>query len=356
MSPRDFESPATAQSKSRAVARGFVLPFVLIAIAATSIVAFAMTAEAFRDLRGQQGAAHAAQVASAADAALARALARYADDSIWLRPLGVPLTHMAEVNGTPVTVQWQRHQPLVASLRTRSHRGTGRRLDAAAREHYRAVWLEPPRLPILAALTTNGPVVGREGTLVSGVDVALSDSPCGTTRDTASVPPIVAPAVREEVLGGWPSAPASTHLPEALSHEVQTAIEAVGARLPITVAPVTGGPFPVSPEWSALQWRGSTVFLVGPGRWTGLVVVRGNLVITGAVEVTGLLIVDGHLDASAAQLSVHGAVLAVNPTASGVILGGHSRLWYDRCAVQMALAAVARPSLAPFSLWHSLPR
>ena len=356
MPPRHAGRPVTARSSRRAVARGFVLPFVLIAITATSLMAFAMTAETLRGLRGQQGAAHAAQVAGAADAALARALDRYTNDSLWLRPLGVPHTRTADVNGTPVAVQWQRHQPLVASLRTHSRRGNGRRLDAAAREHYRAVWLEPPPLPILATLTTNGPVVGREGTLVSGVDIALSDSPCGTTRDTASVPPIIAPAVREEVSGGWPSAPTSTHLPETFPHEAETAIEAVGARLPITLAPATGGHFPVSPEWTALQWRGSTVSLVGPSRWTGLVLVRGNLVVTGSVHVTGLLIVDGHLDASAARLSVHGALVAANPGASGVMLGGHSSLWYDRCAVQMALAAVARPSLAPFSLWHSLPR
>jgi len=353
---RPGRNPVTASANRRASSRGFVLPFVLIAITATSMMAFAMTTEALRGLRAQQGAAHAAQVAGAADAAIAWALDGYADDSLWLRPLGVPHTRTADVYGSPVTVQWQRHQPLVASLRTHSRRTPGRRLDAVSREHYRAVWLEPPPLPILAALTTDGPVVGREGTLVSGVDIALSDSPCGTTRDTASVPPIVAPAVREEVPGGWPSAPTSPHLPESFPLEMETAIAAIGARLPMTVAPLTGGKFPVSPEWAALQWRGSTVSLLGPSRWTGLVVVRGNLVVTGAAHVTGLLIVDGHLDASAARLSVNGAVVVANPGASGVMLGGHSRLSYDRCAVQMALAAVARPSLAPFSLWQSLPR
>jgi len=346
----------TARSSRRAAPRGFVLPFVLIAITATTIMAFAMTAEALRGLRGQQGANHAAKVAGAADAALAQALDRYTHDSLWLRPLGVPHTRTADVNGNHVTVQWQRHQPLVASLRTQSRRENGRRLDAAAREHYRAVWLEPPPLPILAALTTNGAVVGREGTRVSGVDVAASDSPCGTTRDTASVTPIIASAVREAVPGSWPSAPTPIHPSGAFPDEAQSAIAMMGTRIPITVAPVTPGPFPVSPEWTALQWRGSTASVAGPSRWTGLVVVRGNLVVTGAVHVTGLLIVDGHLDASAARLSVHGAVLATNPGASDVMLGGHSRLSYDRCAVQMALAAVARPSLAPFSLWHSLPR
>lgn len=346
----------TSRTRARALTRGFVLPFVLIAITAASMMAFAMTAEALRGLWGQQGAAQGADAAGAADAALALALDRYVEDSLWIRPLGVPRIRTVQVNGTTVAVQWQRQQPLVATLRARSHRTDGRRLNAAVREHYRAVWLAPPPLPIPAALSTNGPVVGRDGTRVSGGDVALPNSPCGPARDTASIEAIVAPSVREEVPGSWPSAPSPSALPPALLREAQAAIEAIGVRLPVTAAAVTGGPFPVSQGWTALQWRGSTVSLVGPTRWDGLVVVRGNLVVSGAVDVTGLLVVDGHLDASAARLSVQGAVLAVDPRASGVTLGAQSRVSYDRCAVQMALAAVARPTLAPFSLWQSLQR
>jgi hypothetical protein len=74
------------------------------------------------------------------------------------------------------------------------------------------------------------------------------------------------------------------------------------------------------------------------------------------VYVTGILIVEGYLDATAASLSVQGAVVAVDTSARGVMLGARSDLRYDRCAVQMALATVARPTLAPFSLWHSLPQ
>lgn len=346
----------TARRSTRAVARGFVLPFVLVAITVASMLAFAFTAEAVYGMRGQRGAAQGVDVAGASDAALAQALESHAADSLWMLPLGVPRTRNVIANGTTIEVQWQRQQPLVASLRARSHRSDGRRWDAAAREHYRAVWLAPPPLPVVAALSTNGTVVGREGTQVSGRDVIRPDSPCGIGRDTTSVEAVVAPAVREEGPGGWPDAPPVRYPPPGFLRAVQAVLGTIGDRLPVTSAGITARAFPPSQDWTPLQWRGSTVTVTGPTRWTGMVVVRGNLVVTGSVNVTGLLVVDGHLDATAASLSVQGAVVAVDTTARGVMLGARSDLRYDRCAVQMALAAVARPTLAPFSLWHSLER
>jgi hypothetical protein len=65
---------------------------------------------------------------------------------------------------------------------------------------------------------------------------------------------------------------------------------------------------------------------------------------------------DGSLDAAAAQLTVQGAVVAADTNAGGVTLGAAGAVRYDRCAVQLALAVGARPSLAPFSLWHRLSR
>lgn len=349
--PRETAAPRDRRCSSR----GFVLPFVLIAITAASMLAFALTAEGLQGVRGQRAAAHGADAAGAADAALAQALATYPDDSVWMAPLGVPRTNTVEVNGIAVAVQWQRHQPLVASLRALS-RTTGGRLDAAEREHVRAVWLAPPPVPVVAALASNGAITGREGTLISGGDLVVPDSPCGPMRDTSSVAAVVAPEIRGDVSGSWPGVPVAVPVPTDFLHNVRAALGVIGARLPETVVGVTARAFPASRSWAPLQWRGDTVRLAGATRWSGLVVVHGHLVVTGSVHVTGLLLVDGALDASAADLTVQGAVLVADTSASGVMLGARSHLFYDRCSVQMALASVARPSLAPFSLWHSLPR
>ncbi len=336
--------------------RGFVLPFVLVAVAAASILAFALTAEGLQAVRGQRGAERGADAAGAADVALAQALDRFATDSLWNLPLGTSSSRSVVVNGVGVTVQWQRLQPLVASLRVLARTAAGPRIDAGVRDFYRAVWLSPPPVPVIAALASNGPVTGEDGTLVSGADLALTASACGAARDTMSVDGVSAPAIDGSGPGGWVGAPLPAPADPGLLSEVHDALTVIEGRLPVTLAGPSPRPFPPSREWSALQWRGDTVTVAGPTTWTGLVVVRGHLVVTGAVHITGLLLVEGALDASAAQLSVQGAVVAVDTSTRGVMLGARSRLFYDRCAVQMALATVARPTLAPFSLWHGLAR
>jgi cytoskeletal protein CcmA (bactofilin family) len=102
--------------------------------------------------------------------------------------------------------------------------------------------------------------------------------------------------------------------------------------------------------------RGPSIAITGPSAWQGLLVLDGNATVTGALHVTGVLVVLGSLDAAAAQLTVQGAVVAADTNAGGVTLGAAGAVRYDRCAVQLALAVGARPSLAPFSLWHRLSR
>ena len=347
--------PIRPQPGHRAV-RGFVLPFVLIAVAAASIMALAFTTEGLQSLRGQRGAEQGIAAANAVDAALAQALDDFTNDSVWLLPLGVAHRRSVTVNSIGVAVQWQRHQPLVASLRTHARIAGGRRVDAAEREHYRAVWLAPPPVPVFAALAANGKVTGRTGTLVSGSDVPLPTSPCGLARDTLSVPAVAATTVEGEVPGGWPEAPIPAPVDTGWWRELGTALGAIDARVPATTVSGAPRPFPTHRDWSALHWRGEIVGVTGPTRWTGLVVVRGPLIVTGTVHITGLLLLEGAMDASAGQLTVQGAVLAADASATGVRLGARSHLFFDRCAVQMALASVARPTLAPFSLWQSLPR
>jgi hypothetical protein len=108
--------------------------------------------------------------------------------------------------------------------------------------------------------------------------------------------------------------------------------------------------------WQALVLTGLSVVIEGPTLWRGLVVVEGPLTMRGTVTIEGVLAVRGPLDARAAQLLVRGAVVVVDPNGGGAELGAASRIFYDRCAIQMALATVARPALRPFSLWQSLSR
>lgn len=335
--------------------RGFVLPFVVVAIGAAGVLAFAFTGDAVRSARAVLASRRGDDAGHLADAAMAAALARWTEDSLWLSAPGTGAPGAVTVGGGLIPIRWERHQPLIATLRaTRSERPP-RRGDRTRRDHWRAVWLEPPPLPVPAAITTNGALQGGQGVHIAGNDVVRPGSPCGPRRDTLGVPPVAAAAVAGAGGGGWPGAPPALVPPASLLADVQTAMAVLvtrtGAR-EAGPAPVT---LPATTGWQALRLRGDRLAVVGPLRWQGLLVAEGDVTLSGAIDVTGLLVVVGRLEASAAQLTVQGALVAVDTSARGVTLGGPSSVTFDRCAVEMALATVARPSLAPFALWHSLP-
>jgi hypothetical protein len=335
--------------------RGFILPFVLLAVAATSLLACAFTIEGLQSLRAVRGTAHGALASNAAEVALANALARYRDDSLWTVQIGRERTTTVTAHGQVVTVRWQRTHPLVAVLRAIAEPPVARRVDATRRDLYRAVWLDPPKVPVLAALATNGPVRSAVGAVVSGADSVLPGSPCGDQRDTASVAAVLANRIEGQPTGSWSGAMTVNSPPSAFLADLASALADVGTRVPARVLPSATEPLPPSHSWAAMWLRADTVAVRGPARFTGLLIVEGTLVLTGTIDMQGLLLVTGPLDAAAARLSVQGAVIAADSRASGVMLGPHTRLFFDRCAVQMALATVARPTLAPFSLWFSLP-
>lgn len=336
--------------------RGFVLPFVVMVMGAASILALAFTGDALRASRAVLASRRGDDAGHLADAAMAAALARWTEDSLWVDAPGSGEQRKVRVGRGAISVRWERHQPLLASLRAIQAERPARRWDWTHRDYWRAVWLEPPPLPVLAALTTNGALQGGQGIHIAGSDIALPGSLCGARRDTLGVPPVAALAVTGSGGGMWPSAPPPRAPPASLLADVQAALAVVAER---TTARASG-PAPVSlaatTGWRALRLRGDRLTVVGPVRWQGLLVAEGDLTLSGAIDVTGLLVVLGRLEAAAAQLRVQGALIAVDTSARGVTLGRPSGVVFDRCAVEMALATVARPSLAPFALWHSLPR
>lgn len=335
--------------------RGFVLPFVVLALAASSLFALAFAGEVWQALRAARSAVASDDAGHRAEAALSRGLATWLEDSLWTEPPGFRHLRTLSVDAEPVTVEWQRHQPLVWTLRGRAGRAGARRLDRSVREHLRAVWLDAPPLPVVAMLATSGGVRGAEGTLISGGDLPVPGSPCGTERDTASVPSVVAARVSGMMPGSWPGAPASQLPPVPFAQELETARAEIASRLPAIPLDGTPRPLPVHLGWRALRITApSGLVLTGGTGWQGLLVVDGDVTVAGPVRLAGVLVVHGRLDALAAPLTVHGAVVVADTTAQAVTLGHTGRLFYDRCAVQMALATVARPTLVPFARWTRL--
>lgn len=336
--------------------RGFVLPFVLLAVATGSVLAFALVNDGWQSARAVRLAEIGNAVLEAAEEGQAIALSRWDADSVWAAPPGGVVTRRVVTSGgPPVDIVWQRTHPLVALLRTRSVLPGNARRAPVQRELLRAVWLRAPSWPMPAALTVAGSVTGGQGTLLSGYDVPTPSSPCGMRRDTSSVAAVSAWSVSGDPRSAWAGQPSPIAVPTGLGDSLAAAVSLVSPRA--TIVSLRGpSPFPAHLGWQALVLPGQPVVIQGPTRWRGLVVVDGPLELRGTVTVEGVLVVRGPLDARTAQLVVHGAAVVVDPQGGGAQLGSDTRILYDRCAVQMALATVARPAIRPFSLWQPLSR
>jgi hypothetical protein len=334
--------------------RGFVLPFVAVALAGGALLAMAFAGESLQALRAVKAARIGHDAGRHADEALSGALANWTTDSLYTAPLGTRHRRTLSVSGGPVTVEWQRLHPLLATVRAIVSDTTARRLDITSRDHLRSVWLTPVALPIYASVTTNAVLRGAEGTLISGSDVVTLGNACGLARDTASLPSVVARDVVADPAGSWPGAPIHAAIPATFDEEFRAAMPLLSTRVPELHWDATPRALMRPVGWHAQHIRGPSITLAGPTRWQGLIVVHGALTLQGTVNVKGLLVVDGPFDASRARLTVHGALVVADTSASGVMLGTESRLFYDRCAVQMALATAAAPSFSPLALWHRL--
>ncbi len=336
--------------------RGFVLPFVLLVVATGSLLAFALVNEGWQSARAVRLAEAGSAALEAAEEGQAIALARWEVDSVWATPVGVVKTsRLVTASGRPVDIVWQRTHPLIAMLRTHTVMPGNARRGPIQRELLRSVWLRVPHWPVPAALTVAGSVTGRDGTLLSGLDVPTPASDCAMTRDTGSVAPVAASSVVGDPPLAWPGQPAAIAVPGGLADSVGAALTLMAPRA-TTVSPTAPAPFPVRVGWQALVLTGSPVVIQGPTTWRGLVVVQGPLDLRGPVTIDGVLVVRGPLDVRTAQLVVRGAVVVVDPNGGGAQLGAETHVFYDRCAVQMALATVARPSIRPFALWQPLSR
>lgn len=340
----------------RDVRRGYVLPFVIVALAASSVLALALTHSSWRAARATTLAARAETGALANAELLSRVPGQWRSDSLWRVPLLQPHARTAlSAAGTAVQLTLWRTHPFVVWGRTTTVVGTARDHDSTRRDHLRVWWLAPPPVPLVATLTTLGHVVGSGSTLVSGLDVPLAISPCSLSRDTASVAPIAAVAVHDDSSSGWPGRPLWQPVAAALVRaSALVAIDTMLTRSEQIARDSTPLPLPAFRPWHALSLRGPQVVVTGPTGWTGLLIVDGNLTVHGPLTIDGVVVVRGRLDVRAGTLFLRGAVLVESDHTEAVQLGNSSQLFYDRCAVQMALAAVSTPRSRPFFLWHAL--
>lgn len=333
--------------------RGSTLPLTIVVVASISLLATGLLHTAWRSARSADSARRAQQVARAVDEVAAQAVAGYAQDSLARYDLAQRVWRTdANVDAVRVRSAWQRTHPLVAWLELDAQPdgvGGAPGTLAARRTERRAFWLEPPAVPREAALTALAMVEGEDGVSIS--ESAPPHSPwCPGAYVSTTAVSVLAGDVSPTSGRLWSTLPPWSAIASAQRVAVEQGWAQVLSRLPAS-ANADSVQSPISdPGWRALRIDVPNLTLRGPLIWQGLLVVNGSVVIEGQVEVRGALLVRRSLNAESGQLTVHGAVIANDALTDVVRLGPSSRLRYDPCAVDLALATVARPRASVFGL------
>jgi hypothetical protein len=302
------------------------------------VIILAQGTQTLRSFRGAHGAAASVRVQLEAESALASAVDRWASDSVASTPLGTIHTRsLVTPAGLLVDARWLRTAPEVAWLTVDVRDGVASGGGVAFAHLTRPLRLEPPPLPLYAAITATGAIALESGSAV----LAPSSAP-DSTRCSREPSPTIAPqrtvrsaALPVAVTSGW-------------SALVARAVLWSAASLPAASSDS------LQPRWRAAQLRAQDSVLVGPLTWHGLLLHDGPLRLVGNITVHGLLVVRGAFDARAARLAVRGAVLIADPAAPAARFGATSTVEWDRCRVEMALATVATPRSRPFFAWQGV--
>jgi hypothetical protein len=80
---------------------------------------------------------------------------------------------------------------------------------------------------------------------------------------------------------------------------------------------------------------------LGSGWAQGMLLVQGNLTLTGSLQFYGIIIVMGTVNASGGQ--VLGTLMIVNELGAPAVIGGTTQLSFSRCATGRAVTGAARP-------------
>ncbi|MBU6366111.1 MAG: hypothetical protein KJT01_07865 [Gemmatimonadetes bacterium] len=324
---------------------GTLLPALLVPLALLALIAAASATDSVAShheaMQGARGATTLAAAESALDALIAQLRRNPAPPSA-----GTPPSHPAP--GESLVLTLPRRDGLHAvAIATRPHPylvwvvGTaefpaptrlsdphGRHAPVVSRRVERALWLLPPTVETAAAITSRAPLFSASTAQVDGSDAPATDTPCPPARERVSLPPV------------------------RIGLPVDADTATVRQRLP----PESPAHLPSAPpaqppgRWAAIAIRPPQLGLLGAHQWRGLLLVDGDLTLHGTLAVHGVLLVLGRLLGDGA-LQVRGAVVILARDGGTSTLGAASRVAYDRCTTQLALATVAAVLPGPTGHW-----
>jgi hypothetical protein len=321
---------------------------VLFGLVAGAALIGGALASGWRTVRAVRMAWFGTSALHVADAALAAATAGWTPAHLAAWPVGerrsVPVADMA-AGGMRVSAAAVRTGPLTAWVEAEARSTVAGTAWGAGRRVARQLRVEPPRLPLEAAITALG-TLDLATVHVDALADTLADA-CGPRRAPSGWPAIHGVAVRagdDAVLAGG-----------VLPLDAARRDDAV-ARLDVAWAAMRR----VAPGGDAAGWRLRHVPSPGlavraPLRHRGLLLVEGDVVLDAPLDVEGALVVRGALRGAGA-LRVRGAVLVRDAEARGSRLPDGSAVRLDRCAIAFALATVAGTKRHDAGTWSERPR
>ncbi len=333
---------------------GFVLPFVLVATLLVAMLAAAAQFAAWRATRSARQAFNGERALLGADESIASTVANWNAEAFARSAIGSrTATRLSTAAGDVADVTIARTAPLVVWVDAAATSQTFGAPSRAQRRVGRALFVQPPPLPLSAALVALSPV-HLQGTMrVSGIDDATVGDECGPWRDTASIAGVYGRTRLIDTtttIAGAPRVSTAVDTARDLA-AFNAAWLLIAARASPRPAPANAS-LPGEPSWRAVVVRDTgAILLAGTSRHEGLLAVDGDLVLHGTLSVRGLLIVRGAVDATAGQLDVEGAVVLFAPSGGQSRFGTGTNVRYAQCALRRALAAVSRPTALPFRTW-----
>ena len=338
---------------------GFILPFVIVVGAVTTLLALSTTTASWRAYRASHTALAGQRAYYAAESAIEAQIGAWAESVAPTLLVGDEQRHLLLTPaGDTVEVRTRRTHPLVVWLYARALRDRQGAPVRAVQAVTRAMRLAPPRLPLHAAVTVLGSADIPRDALLSGNDIPRAGDACGPYRESASVGALAV----SHLVGDTTRAALRLTTPDSLRSIVDAAWPRVAQRstrtgpfaAPVSLAAQALPPSQPTALPAAQMILGDSVTLVGRSEWHGLLVIDGALILRGSLEVNGILVVRGHIDSRAGELLVRGQVLVVDRFTHGSAFGNNDRVTYDGCAVPLALATVADARSEPFFLWHTM--
>ncbi len=309
---------------------------------------------AWRASRAARQAFNGERALLGADESIAYTIANWNAESFARSAIGSRITSRVQTAaGEAVDVIITRTAPLMAWVDVTATSQSVGAPTRAQRRVGRALFTEPPPLPLSAALVALTPLALRGTARVSGLDIAATTDECGPWRDTASIAALHSPIhfidSTVAIVGAPPIASVVDTTRDLAAFNAAWQLIAARA-VQRTASPNI--PLPVEPPWRAILVRDTTtVQLAGASRHEGIVAIDGNLVLRGSLTIRGLLVVRGSVDATAGQLDIEGAMVTYAPNGSTSSFGNNTSVRYSQCALRRALAAVSRPTTQPFRIW-----